>query len=285
MKHMEIAWQQEGLDTAEVAGPGANNNVLRYFAKINRPDITSDEVPWCAAFYFWCLNEAGIDISSIAKKDRLLAASALKFGTRIAEPRFGCGLVMPRYNSDGKLIGHHVAFVVSWTATTIDLLGGNQANKVCVATYKRTAKMVFMWPEPAKTPAEVAAAGSRTVAAANRQIADGAKVGVGNTLPVPPAPPPAGAMLQSAEAAAGTASKVQSLISTAESLALFAWGKWPWIVGAVSVYYVARMGWDALQIRWFRTDDANTGKAPVIAAPDVIEGEFDVVEDGEASFA
>lgn len=285
MLWLEEAWEQDGLDTLEVKGRDANTNILKYFSQIGRPDITSDEIAWCAAFYFWCLWKAGIDLSDVPLEKRLLAVSALLVGTRLAEPRVGAGCVLPRYEH-GKLVGHHVGFVIAWTEKTIELLGGNQANQVCCREFKRTKEMKFIWPEPPKTPKEVAQAGSRTVAAANRQIADGTKTGAvnvaGGVLPAPAAAPPS---LPAPEMLMGKATAWQGMASTFESLAMFTWSKWPWILAAFSIYWVARMGWDALQIRWFRTQDANTGKAPVIAAPDVVEGEWEVINEGEPSLA
>jgi uncharacterized protein (TIGR02594 family) len=249
MRWMEIALSQEGV--AEVAGPGASKSVLNYFAENNRRDITSDEVPWCAAFYFWCLWKAGIDVDVIPKADRLLARSATKLGTRISAPRVGCGVVMERPG------GHHVGFVTGWTETTIWIFGGNQANSVCEREFKRTDDMIFMWPVPPATASEVAAEGSRTVNTAGRQRVDASKATGAevSTHVIPDAPPfPA----PDALAAKGTA--LQGWVSTAESFFTFAWGKWPWIAGAITVYYLARMAWDAGLIRFWRTEDRNTGK-------------------------
>ena len=62
---LEIAWEQEGAGVAEIGGPAANKSIVAYFHDIGRPDVTSDEIAWCAAFYFWCLQKAGIDLSPI----------------------------------------------------------------------------------------------------------------------------------------------------------------------------------------------------------------------------
>lgn len=260
MKHLEIAYKQEGV--IEVAGPGASNNVLMFFKEIGRSDITSDEVPWCAAFYFWCLWKAGVDISSIALEDRLLAYSATKLGTRIAEPRVGCGVVMKRYNSDGSFAGHHVAFVTGWTATTIYLYGGNQSNSVNEIERKRTSDMIFMWPVPEETASDLAAQGSRTISTADRQRKDAAKSGGSelSTHVVPDAPVPDPSMFPPPDVLAAKGSALQTFVSNAENFGLFLWGKWPWIAGAITVYYLARMAWDAGLIRYFRTQDHNTGK-------------------------
>jgi uncharacterized protein (TIGR02594 family) len=260
MKHLEIAYSQEGV--AEVAGPGANKSILNFFKQIGRGDIASDEVAWCMAFYLWCLWRAGVDISVIPKEKRLLAISALLLGTRIAEPRVGCGVIIPRRDSSGRIIGHHVFFATGWTETIIYGFGGNQANAVNEREFKRTADMIFMWPFPEETAKDLAAQGSRTISTADRQRKDAAKSGGSelSTHVVPDAPVPDPSAFPPPDVLAAKSSALQTFVSNAESFGLFLWGKWPWIAGAITVYYLARMAWDAGLIRYFRTQDHNTGK-------------------------
>lgn len=262
MRWLEIAWEQEGAGVAEIGGPRASASVIAYFHQINRPDITSDEVPWCAAFYFWCLMKAGIDVSGIPEAERLLAWSATKLGQRISEPRVGCGCVMRRVG------GHHVGFVAKWTATTVTLLGGNQADSVCERTFKRTPDMIFMWPEPA-TPKTLEAAGSRIVASAAKVRVDAAKATTAQVVPAPPAFEPS-TLVGSAPAPADAlpppdvivhhATSLQGWVETAMQFSTFVAGKWTWVMGAVAVYYVARIAWNSSLIRRFRAEDAATGK-------------------------
>jgi uncharacterized protein (TIGR02594 family) len=256
MKHMEIALSQEGV--TEVVGPGSSTNVLSYFKLNGRAEITNDEVPWCAAFYFWVLQKAGVDVSSIEPKDRLLAVSALRLGTRISEPRVGCGVVMKRPG------GHHVGFVTGWTETTIWIFGGNQANSVNEMERKRSSDMVFMWPIPPATATDLAASSS-TVAATGRQQSDAKKASAPQIVDAAvPAPPEASFPPPDALIAKGQA--LEGWVSAAESFALFAWGKLSWIALAVSLYYLARMAWDAGWIQAARVKAHNTGKS-LIAAP------------------
>jgi uncharacterized protein (TIGR02594 family) len=254
---LEIAWEQDGAGIAEIGGPQANASIVAYFREINRPDITSDEVPWCAAAYFWCLQRAGISIDHVPKQDRLLAVSAKKVGTRIAEPRVGCGVVMKRPG------GHHVGFVTAWTARTIFILGGNQADSFCEKEFKRTSDMVFMWPEPPKTAAEVAAAGSRIADAAGDVRKDAAKVGgtqgLENMLPAPPKE------LPGVDAIAQHAGSFKTTVMGVQDFVLFVWGKAWWIAAALAIYWLVRMAWNAGWIRWWRAEDHNSGKAPVAA--------------------
>lgn len=282
---MEIAWQQEGAGVAEIGGPQAHKSIVAYFHEIQRPDITSDEVPWCAAFYFWCLNKAGISVDHIPKELRLLAYTGVKLGKRISEPRVGCGCIMKRPG------GHHIGFVTKWTATTITLLGGNQANSVCERTFKRTPEMIFMWPDVV-TPKDLDAAGSRISAGAKRVGKDTVKGGATQIAPPPPAfdiqPPPAPPIetlplppatssslplphdLPPPDAILGKASLLQSSVEQAMAFSTFLHGRWPWVMLAVAAYYGARAIWTSSLIRKWRAEDASTGKtvAPPTSAPD-----------------
>lgn len=261
MKHMEIALSQDGVK--EVVGPGASKNVLSYFKLNGRAEVLSDEVPWCAAFYFWVLMQAGIDVSSIEPKDRLLASSAKRLGTRLDGPRVGCGVVMPRYEG-GRLVGNHVGFVTGWTETTIWIFGGNQANSVNEMERKRTDAMVFMWPFPPETAADLASRSS-TVAATDRQQKDASKASLPQIADAAvPAPPEASFPPPDALIAKGQA--LEGWVSSAENFALFAWGKLTWIALAISLYYLARMAWDAWRIRQARVAAHNTGKSLVGAS-------------------
>ena len=263
MRWLEIAWEQEGADVREIGGPRAHASIIGYFHGIGRTDITSDEIYWCAAAYFWCLQQGGLSIDVVPKAERLLAISALKVGTRIAEPRVGCGVVMKRYNKDGTLAGHHVGFVAAWTARTIFILGGNQADSFCEKEFTRTADMIFMWPEPPKTETEVAAR-SRISDAAGDVRKDAAKVGgtqgVESILPAPPSE------LPGFDAIAQHAGTFKTTVLGLQDFLLFAWGKAPWIAAALAVYWLVRMAWNAGWIRWWRAEDHNSGKAPLPAA-------------------
>jgi len=252
---LDIAWQQEGAGVEEIGGPQANASIIGYFRDIGRPDATSDEIAWCAAFYFWCLFKAGADLSPIKPADRLLAASAKKFGTRISEPRLGCGCIMPRVG------GNHVFFVTKWTPTLITGVGGNQANKVCEETFKRTDEMVFMWPEIV-TQKQVDQA-SDIAGTAKAIIADTAKTGTTNSashvLPsLPDTLPPHDVIAHSANA-------MQQSIQTGIDFAMFSYSKLPWVVGALSIYWVARIAWNSNWIRKWRHEDAATGVQPLPA--------------------
>lgn len=294
MRWMEIAWADVGVE--EVSGPKANPRIIEYFRGVGRPEITSDEIAWCAAAVGYYLLKAGISIDQIPKEKRLLARSYAVIGTPLENPRNGAIAVLSRGSNPAY---GHVGFVVGWTKDTIALLGGNQSNKVCVQHFARSRIVALRWPEPPASPKDLEAAGSRTAQAAKRQQKDAAKAGgaEATNAVVPDAPssaatptaPPTGApgapAVGAGDAAASlpapdqvleTGSQWKSLIETAESLALFCWAKWPWIAGALALYWLARMAWDAWRVRKYRAEDHNTGANVARAPGEAVEADPDL---------
>lgn len=272
MKWLDVAWAEVGVQ--ETSGSAATPAILAYFRDAGRPDITSDEVAWCAAFVGACLERAGI-AQTIPPAEALLARSFLTVGQAIAEPRMGCIAVLSR-GSDPR--AGHVGFVVGWTDADIVLLGGNQSNRVSTQHFPRARLLAqgLRWPGPAVTPKELEQSGSRIARATARQKRDAAKtigieavpddaVAAAGAALGPAAPPPADALAlppslpAPSELAAG-ASALQATVEALSSFAVFAAAKWPWITAGIALYWVARMAWDAWQAREARVEDARTGK-------------------------
>lgn len=250
---LEIAWADEGV--AEVEGRAANDTILGYFRDAGRDDITSDEVSWCAAFVGACLARAGVPVA-LSHDQRLMAFSYLKVCTQIDTPRVGAIAVFWRGDPNGWT--GHVGFVVGSTTTHIAVLGGNQANQVCVRKYPRDRLLGLRWPGEPVTPGELAAGGSRIAKAAKTQQVDVVKVAGAGTLGgaglvAPPSPPDLSAF-------ASQAGALQSAVETIDGFVKFAWGKGGWIAGALIVYWLGRMAWSAGWIGHWRAEDASTGK-------------------------
>lgn len=278
MRWMEIAWADAGVE--EVSGPRANPRIVEYFRAVGRPEITSDEIAWCAAAAGYYLLKAGIPIDQIPKKKRLLARSFAEIGTPLPKDQLRVGALAVLSRGSNPAYGH-VGFVVGWTEDTIILLGGNQANKVCTQHFSRKRIVALRWPEPPARPKDLEAAGSRTATAAKRQQKDAGKAIVAEStstvVPDAPASAPAPAdSLPEPSQVLQQGSEWKSLIETAESLALFAWAKWPWIAGALAVYWLARMAWDAWRVRQYRAEDHNTGANTARAARETAEAEPDL---------
>lgn len=281
---MEIAGEQEGAGVEEIGGPQAHKSIVAYFAAIGRPDITSDEIAWCAAFYFWCLMKAGVDISSVPKDKILLAISGLLIGTRIDGPRYGAARISKRYDKSGKVVGHHIAFVKSWTKTHVELTGGNQSNSVSTQWFKRNASDVYIWPPAPATVKEVAAV-SRISDAAGDIRKDTVKLTttqVGEKLM--PAPDQVMPALPEPQALVDQAGAFKTMVAGAEDFLMFSWGKVWWIAAALALFWLVRMAWNAGWIRWWRAEDHNTGKSVIAAAP-APAGEAELWEADDAQAA
>ncbi|MBB3317861.1 uncharacterized protein (TIGR02594 family) [Rhizobium sp. BK181] len=139
---MTIARREAALPVHERSqwpDPGENPRILNYF-KVCAPWFEvagGDEVDWCAAFVNYCLvssGHMGTDHPGARsffwnKKNQFLVLKEPKPGA-IAVRRYA-----PFTDPSWATGNGHVGFVVSWTNTTITLLGGNQSNTVCEKTF------------------------------------------------------------------------------------------------------------------------------------------------------
>lgn len=147
---MDVAESEIGVK--EVSGPGYHPRIIEYF-KSTTFHATSDEVPWCSAFFNWVLMAAGYQRTRSAA-----AASWLFAGKTLAEPTYGCGVVMRRagrQESDYLKLTPgqstyppaHVAFFVSDLGRTVACLGGNQGDAVCSQPFPKEMVLRYFWPE------------------------------------------------------------------------------------------------------------------------------------------
>lgn len=132
------------VGTKEIGGAKHNPLILSFFRSTNL-SASADEVPWCAAFVGHCLNAAGVRPSGRAN-----ARSYLTWGEQLAAPVFGCVAVLARGDNPAQ---GHVAFYVRSKPGRIVLLGGNQGNQVCEATYPADRVLSYRWPTGYPLPA------------------------------------------------------------------------------------------------------------------------------------
>jgi uncharacterized protein (TIGR02594 family) len=124
------------LGVKEIPGSKHEKRILEYH-KATSLESTEDEVPWCSSFVSWCLEKAGVPSTRNA-----WARSYLAWGTKIDKPVLGCIVVFSRGASSG-----HVAFYVGESDAGIQCLGGNQSNKVCLATYPKSRLLGYRLPK------------------------------------------------------------------------------------------------------------------------------------------
>jgi uncharacterized protein (TIGR02594 family) len=108
---------------------GSNPEIVKYFT-----DTTlgpqPDDVAWCGAFVSWCIKESegGHTPSDFSAR----AADWLKNGEGLAGPQYGAVVVTKPLAAKSS---GHVGFAVSWDATKVTILGGNQGDAVSLRDF------------------------------------------------------------------------------------------------------------------------------------------------------
>lgn len=123
---MAIAEMEEARGVRELAGAAENPRIIEYHAETSLK-ATRDEVAWCSAFACWCMEQAGIRSTRSAA-----ARSWVGWGRAIEHPVPGCIAIFRR---GGNPKQGHVAFYVGRQGDRIQVLGGNQSNRVSIASY------------------------------------------------------------------------------------------------------------------------------------------------------
>jgi uncharacterized protein (TIGR02594 family) len=139
---MAIARKKLGI--CEVPGPRAAAFIVECLESttIGRPDNQSDETPWCSAFANRIMQLAGVKGTNSA-----WARSWLQWGREPEDAEFGKGVivVLERGPTSG-----HVGFLEDWETAGrgyVELLGGNQGDRVCRARFP--LDRVIGWRVPA----------------------------------------------------------------------------------------------------------------------------------------
>jgi len=137
---LELAYEE--LGETEELGPLTNPQIQKYFSVTKYPFREDSIDPWCAAFVSWVLETAGIKSTGSAA-----AKSYLDWGNELDEPRPGCIVVLARGNDPAH---GHVGFYLRSGTITIDVLGGNQKDSVCVQKFHHTKVLSYRWPSDYK---------------------------------------------------------------------------------------------------------------------------------------
>jgi uncharacterized protein (TIGR02594 family) len=123
----ELGWvkiAQIELDRGVEAGRDTSR--IEQYHTTTRGDPASDSVPWCSSFVNFCVEEAGFE----GTKSRR-ARSWLEWGVDAGEFVPGCIVVLKR----GTPPKGHVGFYVGRESGRVRLLGGNQSEKVSIASF------------------------------------------------------------------------------------------------------------------------------------------------------
>lgn len=123
------------LGVAEIHGERHNPRIVEYHQSCTLR-ATDDETPWCSSFVNWCLAQAGI-----AGTRNAMARSFLAWGQEV-HPRLGSIVVLRR----GAAPKGHVGFYVGGDSRTLRLLGGNQGDRVSIASFAWSEAISHRWP-------------------------------------------------------------------------------------------------------------------------------------------
>ena len=138
--------QQAGV--SEIKGSRHDAQVLAYLDTCHKDNggnlgdwgADRDETPWCSAFVNWCTIRAGIEPTRSAA-----ARSWLSWGLDLDPTRRKRGAVVVLTRKGGA----HVALDTGETGASGGwlLCGGNQGNRVSIASYAESRVQGYRWPE------------------------------------------------------------------------------------------------------------------------------------------
>jgi len=122
----------------EMPGEQHNQEILKYWQYIIPAGSTiTDEVPWCAAFVGWCLEECGIESTRKAN-----ARSYETWGREHQAPGSICTL----WRGSADSWYGHVGFLLFWDRSHVWLLGGNQGDKLSISPFPTDRVLSYRWP-------------------------------------------------------------------------------------------------------------------------------------------
>jgi uncharacterized protein (TIGR02594 family) len=144
----DVALQQEAAHISAVDNPDVIEK--KYFAATNL-GAQSEVENWCAAFVAYCMKESGSPeaAASIPKHDSALAVTWGGWGTGLSVRAEDVpqGAVVVLSPSPGTNTSGHVGFCVQFldNGKSIQLLGGNQSNRVQRSTFPATRIRAIRW--------------------------------------------------------------------------------------------------------------------------------------------
>jgi len=143
-----LPWFEEAkhlIGTKEVLGPKDNPTILDW-AKSLELDYPRDDIPWCGLFVSHCI---GATLpQEVLPGNPLGARQWERFGDS-STARIGAIMVFWRESpTSGK---GHVGFYVGEDETAYQILGGNQADSVCLTWIDKKRLVAARWPKGASS--------------------------------------------------------------------------------------------------------------------------------------
>jgi uncharacterized protein (TIGR02594 family) len=126
---IDVAFAEMELNVREVPGPPDNPRIVMYHAT-TRGEAAGDETAWCSSFVNFCVHQAGFQGT-----DNRWAKSWQGWHQDVTgAPAEGDIVVFDRRPLRGEP-GGHVGFFISQGENNIQVLGGNQGNRIRIAPY------------------------------------------------------------------------------------------------------------------------------------------------------
>ncbi len=140
----ELLWMREAkrhLGMHEIK----HNFILKDWLKDLNVEWLGNNPAWCGIYVARVFKVCGMPYP----KDFYRAASYRNFGSQLNRPAYGCLAIKSRKGGD------HVCFVVGKTKEDkLIVIGGNQSDQVCYATYKESDFDCFVWCGKTSRPAD-----------------------------------------------------------------------------------------------------------------------------------
>ena len=134
MSLLNIALREYGV--TEIPGKNDNPRILQYFHEIGQKWVKDDETAWCSAFINWCAKVSGLEYTG-----KLNARSWLDIGYEVFTSQPGDIVIFWRVSKEDWR--GHVGLFINYEGDYINVLGGNQGNKVCIKKYHKDRLLGF----------------------------------------------------------------------------------------------------------------------------------------------
>ncbi|TSE00213.1 hypothetical protein C1D09_032420 [Mesorhizobium intechi] len=148
-----VAWEPLGDETT----PAAQTRIRGYFQSIGQPLRDGAAIPpWCGAFAGFCVKTASPVLLKTIRGNPLSAGSWQSFGNESIQlgdpnpPRGAIVVLSPDKNSSSA---SHVGFFSRYLGSDnaqVELLGGNQSDRVTLTKFDRSKIIVIRWQSAQK---------------------------------------------------------------------------------------------------------------------------------------
>jgi uncharacterized protein (TIGR02594 family) len=140
MKPRWLSHAEKDIGQAEIKGSRHNQRILMFFRLIGQSWVKDDETPYCAAGVGAWLEESGI-----ASTKKLNARSYLSWGRHVSAPALGSIVIFWRESPNSSK--GHVGIIAGKTQKgDLVVLGANQKDKVCYASFTRERVLGYRYP-------------------------------------------------------------------------------------------------------------------------------------------